>query len=424
MRAIALIDGNNFYASCEQNIDPSLLGRPVVVLSNNDGCIVARSPEARALGISMGEPYFKSRHKLKRFNVIVRSSNYALYGDMSQRLMRLLAMHCKNIEVYSIDEAFVQIDRPPDQDLLPWAHHLRALVHQSLGLPISIGIGNSKGQAKLANYLAKNISTCAGIFDLNSNRKNKELLKKVNIEEVWGVGHKMSHWCRVRGINTAQELHDINSHELRSKFGIVGVRLLHELRGEVCLPFKVIPSPKEQTCVSRSFGRPVTSLEELRQAVSSHIVLASEKLRRQNQLAGAITVFTHTSPFCHPFYKQSATTQLNTPSNDTGVLLTASWALTKKIFQPYRLLSKAGVIMQKLQSTDYLQVNLLEKHNSSKDLQRRERLMKTIDNLNKRYGNKTINWAVCISSQHWDMRRKHLSHSKTTHIIDLPIVYS
>ena len=422
-RSTALIDGNNFYVACEQAIDPSLLGRPVIVLSNNDGCIVARSPEARELGIPMGQPYFKVRRELEKLGVIARSSNYALYGDMSKRLMSLLSKHCEQIEIYSIDEAFAQINRPPNSDLRPWARQLRALAHQNIGIPIAIGIGANKGQAKLANRLAKTVSTHAGIFDLCLTEDQDYWLKTINIEHIWGIGNQFAKWCRLQGINTAQQLRDMPANQIRSKLGIAGIRLQHELRGEACLPLKTISPQKQQTCVSKSFGRPVTSLEEMHQAVSTHVIRASEKLRRQNQRAAAITVFTCTSAFTQSFYDQSATTQLDMPSNDTSVLLKASLILTQQIFRPYHRLIKAGVIMKKLQSTDCLQLNFLN-HYSPEVLKRRERLMQTIDNLNKHYGNDTVKWAAGVSNQSWEMRRKQLSCATTTRINELPVVYS
>ena len=422
-RSTALIDGNNFYVACEQAIDPSLLGRPVIVLSNNDGCIVARSPEARELGIPMGQPYFKIRRELEKLGVIARSSNYALYGDMSKRLMSLLSKHCEQIEIYSIDEAFAQINRPPNSDLRPWARQLRALAHQNIGIPIAIGIGANKGQAKLANRLAKTVSTHAGIFDLCLTEDQDYWLKTINIEHIWGIGNQFAKWCRLQGINTAQQLRDMPANQIRSKLGIAGIRLQHELRGEACLPLKTISPQKQQTCVSKSFGRPVTSLEEMHQAVSTHVIRASEKLRRQNQRAAAITVFTCTSAFTQSFYDQSATTQLDMPSNDTSVLLKASLILTQQIFRPYHRLIKAGVIMKKLQSTDCLQLNFLN-HYSPEVLKRRERLMQTIDNLNKHYGNDTVKWAAGVSNQSWEMRRKQLSCATTTRINELPVVYS
>jgi DNA polymerase V len=422
-QAIALIDGNNFYVACEQSLDPSLVGIPVVVLSNNDGCIVARSPEARELGIPMGQPYFKVRYELEKLGVVVRSSNYALYGDMSNRFMKLLAQHSEKIEVYSIDEAFVQINRPPDSNLRPWARQLRALAHQNLGLPIAIGIGASKVQAKLANHLAKNISTHTGIFDLYTNKDQDFWLKTIAIENVWGIGPQLAKWCRIRGVNTAQELRDMPNNEIRNKLGVIGIRLQNELKGKACLPIQIISPPKQEVCVSRSFGRPVTNLRELRQAVSTHIVRASEKLRRQKQHAGAITVFTRTNPFKPSFYSQSATTQLEVASNDTSILLKASLPLTKQIFQPYRCLIKAGVIMQQLQNSDYLQTSLLCLY-TPEELRRRQRLMNTIDQLNKRYGNGTIGWAACVPKPNWEMRREQLSYAQTTRIIEIPIVHS
>ena len=208
-QATALIDGNNFYVACEQSIDPSISGQPVIVLSNNDGCIIARSPEARLLKIPMGKPYFKVRHELEQLGVVVRSSNYSLYGDMSQRLMNLLKQHSERIEIYSIDEAFAQINRPSNYDRLPWARQLRVLIHQHLGLPIAIGIGATKSQAKLANHLAKTIPKYAGIFDLMATKDQDYWLRAIDVENVWGVGKQLARWCRMRGINNAQQLRDM-----------------------------------------------------------------------------------------------------------------------------------------------------------------------------------------------------------------------
>ena len=231
-QATALIDGNNFYASCEQSLDPALIGRPLVVLSNNDGCIVARSAEARALGIAMGTPYFKARQHLNANNVVVRSSNYALYADMSQRLMSLLEAHCEELEIYSIDEAFGRICRPGNGDLQNWARALRARVRRNLGLPIAIGLGASKGQAKLANRLAKQVPAHAGIFDLGCCNNPDHWLETIAIEDVWGIGRKLARWCRLRGISNARLLRDMPSGELRAKCGVVGLRLQQELAKE------------------------------------------------------------------------------------------------------------------------------------------------------------------------------------------------
>ena len=421
--ATALIDGNNFYASCEQSLDPSLIGKPVVVLSNNDGCIVARSAEARALGIAMGTPYFKARQELERQNVVVRSSNYALYADMSQRMMSLLEIHCEELEIYSIDEAFGRVRRPKHGDLQTWGRSLRARVRQELGLPIAIGLGASKSQAKLANRLAKQVPAHAGIFDLGHGTDPDRWLETIAIEDVWGIGRKLARWCRLRGVCNARLLRDMPSGELRAKCGVVGLRLQRELRGHACLPLALAPAPKQETCVSRSFSRPITTREELRQAVATYVVRAAEKLRKQRQRAAALTVYTRTSPFIPAFYSQAASTRLDLPSNDTSVLLEAALPLVDRIFRPHRQLAKAGVLMQHLQGTELLQSHLLVPM-SEEQQQRREQLMRTIDQLNRRYGRGTVQWAACGIHPSWMMRRERLGRTATTRLSDIPVVHA
>ena len=420
-QATALIDGNNFYASCEQSLDPALIGRPLVVLSNNDGCIVARSAEARALGIAMGTPYFKARQHLNANNVVVRSSNYALYADMSQRLMSLLEAHCEELEIYSIDEAFGRICRPGNGDLQNWARALRARVRRNLGLPIAIGLGASKGQAKLANRLAKQVPAHAGIFDLGCCNNPDHWLETIAIEDVWGIGRKLARWCRLRGISNARLLRDMPSGELRAKCGVVGLRLQQELRGHACLPLDLAPAPKQETCVSRSFSRPVTTVDELRQAIATYVVRAAEKLRKQQQRAASLTIYTRTRPFIPSFYSQAASTRLDLPSNDTAVLLQAALPLVGHIFRPNRQLAKAGVLMQHLQSNDILQTHLMVPM-SEEQQQKRDCLMQTIDRINRRYGRGTLQWAGCGLHPSWLMRRGQLSRAATTRLSDLPVV--
>ena len=229
MNAIALIDGNNFYASCEQSINPSLRNKPLVILSNNDGCIIARSAEARILKIRMGEPYFKIKERLNKLGVIVLSSNYSLYGDMSKRLMNLLKKNCEKIEIYSIDEAFISIHRPHNNDLSPWGRKLRTLIYQNLGLTITIGIAENKLRAKLANKLAKRINYSAGIFDLGIANNKNSYLKEINVDNIWGIGTQTSRWLKSKGIKNAKELKDMNQHELKKKLGVVGQRIQLEL---------------------------------------------------------------------------------------------------------------------------------------------------------------------------------------------------
>ena len=421
VQATALIDANNFYASCEQSLDPALQGKPVVVLSNNDGCIVARSAEARALGIAMGTPFFQARRDLERLNVVVRSSNYALYADMSQRLMSLLEQQAEELEIYSIDEAFARLTRPADGDLSGWARHLRARIKRNLGLPIAIGLGRSKSQAKLANRLAKGMAAHAGVFDLAQCSDPDPWLEAVAIEDVWGIGRKLAHWCRSRGITNARELRDMPTGDLRAKAGVVGWRLQRELQGHACLPLALAPAPKQETCVSRSFSHPITSLDELREAIASYVVRAAEKLRKQQQRTAALTIYTRTSPFSAGFYSRSASTRLDLPSNDTHVLLKAALPLVPRIFQPHRQLAKAGVLMQHLQGIDQLQHHLLAPCDPAEQ-QRREMLMGTIDRLNHRYGSGTVAWAACGLAPSWMMRRDRLGRACTTRLSEVPVV--
>ena len=428
-RATVLIDGNNFYASCEAVLDPGVRGRPLVVLSNNDGCIVSRSAEARALGIAMGSPYFQVRPQLERHGVIVRSSNYSLYADMSMRLMATLEEWVEELEIYSIDEAFGLLHRPAATDGSPgdlqaWGQALRRQVQQRLGLPVAVGIAPSKVLAKVANRIAKREPAHGGVFDLGAAGDPDPWLESIAIEDVWGIGRRLSRWCRLRGIAHARALRDMASGELRRRCGVVGVRLQQELRGHACLPLVSLPPAKRETCVSRSFSRPVTSREELRQAVATYLCRAAEKLRRQGQRAGCITVFVRSSPFDgSSFYSNAASVQLGVPSHDTGVLLAAALPLADGLFRPHKPLQKAGVLLQQLQSETLLQGHLLLPLDPEAQ-RRREALMAVVDQLNRRYGSGTVQWAACGLQPQWAMRRSRLSRTTTTRIAELPVAWA
>ena len=435
--AIVLIDGNNFYASCEAALDPSLRGRPLVVLSNNDGCIVARSAEARALGIAMGTPYFKVRRELEQHGVVVRSSNYALYADMSQRLMRSLEPWVEELEIYSIDEAFGRLHRPAPAadwgpgagqggggDLLAWGLALRRQVRRQLGLPIAIGIAPSKVLAKLANKLAKKDHAHRGVFDLGAVADPGPWLEQLPVEEVWGIGRKLSRWCRLRGAANARQLRDLASGELRSKAGVVGLRLQQELRGHSCLPLALAPAAKRETCVSRSFSEPIRELGQLRQAIASYLSRAAEKLRRQEQLTDTVTVFVRSSPFNgSQFYANAATVTLPLASQDTAVLLAAALPLAALLFKAHKPLQKAGVLLQNLQPTSQLQHSLLAPL-PEQEQQRRELLLATIDGLNRRYGSGTVAWAACGLRPAWAMKRQRLSYAATTRLAAIPLAWA
>jgi DNA polymerase V len=423
--ATVLIDGNNFYASCEAVVDPAVVGRPLVVLSNNDGCIVSRSAEARALGIAMGIPFFKVRSQLERQGVVVRSSNYALYADMSQRLMTTLERWVEELEIYSIDEAFGVLHRPAGgADLSDWGRALRRQVQCHLGLPVAVGIAPTKVLAKIANRVAKADLARGGVLDLAAATDAEALLAQVAIEDVWGIGRQLSRWCRLRGVAHALALRDMPSGELRRKCGVVGLRLQQELRGVCCLPLVSVAPAKQETCVSRSFSQPVRELASLRQAIATHLVRAAEKLRQQRQRAGAITVFVRSSPFDGTsLYSRAATVNLPLASNDTAVLLAAALPLAGRLFRPHKPLVKAGVLLQQLQPEALLQHHLLVP-TTPEQQDRRERLMLVIDALNRRYGRGAVQWAACGLQPAWAMRRSRLSRAATTCLAQIPVVYA
>ena len=419
--ALALIDCNNFYASCEQAFDPLLQGRPVVVLSNNDGCIVARSREARQLGIAMGTPYFKVANQLQSLGVAVRSSNYALYGDMSSRVMACIEARVPELEVYSVDEAFARTPALEPGALLAWGAELRVVVRQQLGLSIAVGMASSKVLAKLANRLAKVDPARAGVFRFPAAAALQPWLEVVPVEDIWGVGQRLARWCRLRGLSTAWALSQADPALVRRQWGVVGLRLQQELRGVSCLPLVQGPSPKRETCVSRSFSQPIQDLQLLRQAVASYVVRAAEKLRQQQQRTACLTVFIRTSPFQSGFYSNSATIKLALASNDTAVLLQAALPLVAQLFRSGYRFHKAGVLLQELQPLEQLQQHLFVSL-SPQQQQRRECLMQLVDQLNARFGAGTLQWAATGLQPPWLMRRGHLSPGYTTRFKELPLV--
>ncbi len=417
--AIALIDANNFYASCEQSINPNLRNKPVVILSNNDGCIIARSPEARALKIKMGIPYFKVKESLNNLGVAVLSSNYSLYGDMSKRLMNLLKDYSKEIEIYSIDEAFISILRPKDKNLNPWARKVRCLIYQNLGITLTIGIAENKVRAKIANNLAKNIDSSAGIFDLARIYNDNDYLRKISVEKIWGIGKQTSNWLQGKGIKNAKEFRDMDEGEIIKKLGIIGKRLQMELKGNKCLPIEIIKKPKKEIQVSRSFGKPITKLEDLTQALAIYAIKASEKMRSQSLKSSAITVFVRTSHYSNHPYQKRAYKKLINATDNTSTILKTVLALSKEIYTPEYKLSKAGVLMQDLTNCKYLQQSIIN-YESQEESKKSIRLMKTIDSLNKKFNNEVITWAIAKKTQEWAMNRNSLSSGSTTDIRKIP----
>jgi len=338
----ALVDCNNFYVSCERALDPKLEQKPMVVLSNNDGCVVARSPEVKALGIPMGVPLFKIKEEVRKHNILTYSSNYVLYGDLSNRVMKILANFAPELEVYSIDEAFMGVGGFRGINLTAYGWEIRRTVRRWTGIPVSIGFASSKTLAKIGNRVAKKSES--GVFDLSTCPDPDSILQKVDIADVWGIGRRLSVWMREHNIHNALQLRDADTVIVRKKMGIVGERMIRELKGESCLPLELCPAPKKETCVSRSFGRVVTELIELKQAVASYTTKASAKLRKQKQVASAITVFVRTSRYTANPSSEALTVPLPVSTNDTTELIHYAMQVTEKMFIPGVPYKKAGVI--------------------------------------------------------------------------------
>ncbi|ERN41697.1 nucleotidyltransferase/DNA polymerase involved in DNA repair [Rubidibacter lacunae KORDI 51-2] len=407
---LALVDCNNFYVSCERVFDPRLARRPVVVLSNNDGCIVARSPEVKALGIAMGTPFFKVRALVRQHDIAVLSSNYALYGDMSARVMTVLEDCAPQVEVYSIDEAFLNFAGFARHNLAAYGQWVRARVRQWTGIPVSIGIAPTKVLAKLANRVAKR--SLEGVCVLEGN---DELLEATAVEDIWGIAKRWGKRLRSRGIRTALELRDAPEAVVRKEMGVIGVRLQLELRGIPCLSLELVPPPKRETCVSRSFGRPVTELAELREAIAAYASRLGEKLRRQQQATETLLVFTRARP--HGSKGSSVVLSLPMASNHTPTLLHYANRGIAALFRPGSTYVKAGVVAHGLVTESRVQGDLFVAAEGERDRD----LMQVLDEINRRWGRGTIGFAAAGVQQQWRMKAGRRSPRYTTSWADLPI---
>ncbi len=404
----ALADCNAFYAACEEVFNPQLKDQPIVVLSNNDGCIVARSKAAQALGIKMGQPLFKAQDLITRHQVQVYSSNYSLYGDMSARVMTSLAEVTPSLEVYSIDECFLDLSSFSQVDLTDLCYQAQAKIKQYTGIPVSFGIGSTKTQAKLANYIAK--AGQSGIFNLTTVEP-EPILAQVAVENVWGVGKRSAKALRSQGIQTALQLRDAPQGWIKQRFGVVLLRTVLELQGCSCLPLELSPIPRKGMTVSRSFGRPVESLAELKQAVSTYVSRAAQKLRREQLTATGLKVFVITSRFSTPQYQNSVSVTLPVATNDTAELIHYALKALEAIYRSNFKFKKAGVILLGLVPVKQFQPDLLD----GRDRQRDRTLMQTMDQINAQLGAGTIQFAVAGFDQPWQLRAQFRSQRYTTH---------
>jgi len=417
----ALVDVNSFYASCETVFRPDLRGKPVVVLSNNDGCVIARSAEAKALQIPMGAPYFKLKNDFRRHNVQVFSSNYALYADMSNRVMTTLEDMAPAVEIYSIDEAFMCLDgmqRLTSLDDL--GRKVRARIKQETHLTVGVGIAQTKTLAKLANHAAKKWSKTGGVLDLSNIDRQKKLLALVPVEDVWGVGRRISKKLNAMGITTAKDLAEQSTYIIRKHFNVVLERTVRELRGEPCLELEEFAPTKQQIVCSRSFGSRITEYMDMRQAVCAFAERAAEKLRKERQYCKQIAVFVRTSPHAEGevFYGNQANGKLLTPSNDTRDIIRVAMDTLDQIWLDGHRYMKAGVMLGDFFSQGVSQLNLFDEYRPQPNS---EALMRVVDGLNQS-GKASLFFAGQGIEKSWDMKREMLSPAYTTRFSDLPIV--
>ena len=411
---IALVDCNSFYVSCERLFNPKIQKKAVVVLSNNDGCVISRSREAKDLGIKMGEPYFKVKDLVKKNKVEVYSSNYALYGDISRRVMKVLKTFSPKVEIYSIDEAFIDLSFIDEKGVEDYGREIRSRVLKWTGIPTSVGIANTKTLSKVANHIAKKEK--AGVIYLNINIDEK--VKKFPIEDVWGVGKQLSKFYHKNNISNAYDLKNVSNTWVKKGTNVLGAKTAMELRGIPCIDLQIDQEKRKNCCVSRSFGRKVKDLNELEESVITHCLNAAEKIRADDQIAKTITVFIRTSPFDknRRYYSNSKTIDLAIPtSNSIELIKNAVKALTD-IYKYGYAYQKAGIILSGLKDANQNDQNLLTPLLENKS----KKLMKAIDYTNTKYGRYAISIAQAGLSKGWKMRREHSSKIDTASFDSLP----
>ena len=414
-KKIALVDCNSFYVSCERLFNPKIRKKPVVVLSNNDGCIISRSNEAKALGIKMGEPYFKAKEIILKNNVQVFSSNYSLYGDLSRRVMRTLKRFNVDIEIYSIDEAFLDMTNFSDKEVEEVGKEIRSTILQWTGIPTSIGIAQTKTLSKVANHIAKKKKT--GVTSLIGLENIDPILEKVEINDVWGVGRQLTKFYNKNGIYNAKQLKNKSNTWIKKNSNVLGSRTAMELRGVPCINLEKTPSKRKSCVVSRSFGKRVERLQELKEAVANYSLNASEKIRSETLNTKSITIFIRTSPFQSRFgyYANSKTINFPIATNNSIEIVKAAIEGLESIFKNGYQYQKAGVILAGLSNS-----NEGENLFSSEKDEKIGNLMRSIDKTNYRYGRSTLSLASAGVQKKWSMRKEYSSKIDTADFNSLP----
>lgn len=413
----ALLDCNNFYVSCERVFNPSLRTVPVVVLSNNDGCVVARSNEVKALGIPMGIPIFKIKHLVALHTIQVYSSNFSLYADMSRRVMSSLALFSPEIEIYSIDESFISLDHIEYRDPTEYSREIRKTVTQWTGIPVSIGIGPTKTLAKLANAIAK--KDPQGVYNITNDPEYMDRLSAIPVVKIWGIGRKYAVRLNQQGIYTVADF--MNAHEqwVKKNLSVTGQRTYLELHGTPCIELAEVAPPRKTIISSRSFGTPVTQLSELQEAVASYIAIAAEKLRSQKSTASFVSVYITTNRFQKTsFYAQSSTIQVRPASSYTPKLILAAKELLNRLYRDGYRYKKAGVVLSGISPDTSKQLVFFERAAPEEGP-----IMHAVDHVNRVWGRGTLRTAAEGIAKGWRMNREHLSKRFTTEVNELLVVH-
>ncbi len=414
----ALVDCNNFYVSCERVFNPKLEGKSVVVLSNNDGCVIARSNESKALGVQVGTPAFQNEELFKKHGIHVYSSNYALYGDMSDRVMKTLYELVPAIEVYSIDEAFLDLGSMPYTDLYALSVKIKAMVWQYTGIPVSIGIAPTKTLAKIANRYAKK-HTDSGVFYIDNESVREMVLRKTDVGDIWGVGPRYARMLAGYSIGTAHELATAPEHWVRRKMSIVGERTVRELRGQSCLELETVSKNKKGICTSRSFGKSITTLGTLSEAVATFAARCAEKLRKQGSATMMLNVFVYTNRHREdqPQYYGTKSVPLPVGSNSSMELIACAAKALKLIYREQYAYKKAGILVSAIVHQDYIQTDLFAMNERKREADRKA--MSALDRINLRMGRDTVKVAAMGYDRSWLMRQERRSKCYTTRWADL-----
>lgn len=387
----ALVDCNNFYVSCERVFNPKLAGKPVIVLSNNDGCAVARSNEAKELGFRFGIPVFEIQNVIEKHKIQVYSSNYALYGNMSQRVMETISTFTPDMEIYSIDEAFLDLSSFRHYNLTEYGRKIQSTVYKWTGIPVSVGIAETKTLAKIANRVAKKFKQAAGVLDLTASPHQDRALEITKVEDVWGIGRRYAEFLIKNSINNALQLRNANINLIKAKMGVVGTRMLQELRGVSCYSLEKSPPTKKGITVSRSFKKEIKDLDDLNEAVAAYVSRGAEKLRTENSAAGVLMVFLMTNRFKKErFYFNLETINLPVPTNDTSELIQYACEGLRAIYRKGHRYKRAGVMFKDLVWCGSIQAGLFD----VKDRKRSKKLMQSLDNINTKMGAGTLKYAA------------------------------